>query len=522
LLDGVVGNYLDSVTEREFDAPLLAVVRAQGFADVHLLHGQYEFGKDVIAKTASDPVTQYVFQSKAGNIALADWAAMRGQLDLLRTNELAHPGFDRNLPRQAVLMVTGRLTGAAPLEAQDYIRQAEERGETPLEVWDRERLIELLATSPEAALATTAEGPFLELIGRIDAGRVAEGDIEEFSRRWVAGSEPLAWPSVIEASIIATRLRETDRLDLACYTALALLRSVWASAHEIDPLPEEVLEQVEVSRKMFIEYAGELWSRCSDEMFEPKNLIGSDTEGVFVTYPVRCMRLAELVGLYGLALDGEDRRRVAEWLSNFLSAQPGATHPISDRWAVSLLPPMALIHSAVSSDFEEQLLRELVRWLGDRYQNDGLGLAAADAPPDEEVEYLLGASLEHVSRERRGTSYLAAVILDLASALELPELYDVAYNDIEAVGASPAVPLPNDDVSQYLVAGEGVNVPLDTSPRYAEKWSESDGWRMAAHQDDDRGRFLLGRLERFWDQLAVSLVTRDRHWVAGFRALASS
>lgn len=161
----------------------------------------------------------------------------------------------------------------------------------------------------------------------------------------------------------------------------------------------------------------------------------------------------------------------------------------------------------------------MVRWLGDRYDNDGLGLAPTDADPEEEAEYFLGNSLEHVSRNRRGTSYLPVVVLDLAAALELGDVYDVAYNDITAVGAHPAVPLPNDDIGQYLITGPGVNVPLDTSPRYAERWADGEDWRMAPHHDGDVDRYYLGRHGRYWDHLALSLVTRDRHWVAADRRL---
>jgi hypothetical protein len=38
------------VTQREFDAPLLAVLSSQGYYDLHFIHGAFEFGKDLIAK----------------------------------------------------------------------------------------------------------------------------------------------------------------------------------------------------------------------------------------------------------------------------------------------------------------------------------------------------------------------------------------------------------------------------------------------------------------------------------------
>lgn len=515
MLDVAVGNYLDSVAEREFDPALLALLRSQGFDDVHLIHGQFEFGKDAIAKTA-EPRTQYTIQSKAGNLGLPEWASMRGQLDMLRLNELAHPSFDRTLPRVGLLVLTGRLTGGAPLDAQEYRRVASDRNEPPLEIWDREKLIELMVSAPEAGLAGVAEGPLLELLGRIDAERVAEVDIELFSRRWVAGAAPLGWGSILEAAIVANRLHAAGRLDLACFTALALVRGVWASSHGAEPPSQSVLEQAELVRLMFMGYAAELWAACTQELLDPRNLIGGDAEGIFVTYPVRVCRIVEMIGLYGLGLgEGDERAGVSAWLALFLDAQPGVTRPLSDRWAVSLLPPLLLVGTGATAT-REAVLRGVVRWMGDRYEDEGLGLAASDATPEVEVEYVLGGTLEHIERERLGTSYLAAVVLDLAAVLELQDVYDVAFNDFEAVGIHPAVPIPRDNVGQYLVPGP---TPVETAPKYAEYWSAGSGWQMAPHHDEDVNRYYLGRLGLPWDHLAVSLVTRDRHWVAGLRAL---
>jgi hypothetical protein len=48
MLGAVVEHFLDHVSEREFDAPFIALLLKLGFRDVHYLHGQYEFGKDFI------------------------------------------------------------------------------------------------------------------------------------------------------------------------------------------------------------------------------------------------------------------------------------------------------------------------------------------------------------------------------------------------------------------------------------------------------------------------------------------
>ena len=95
MLADVLGSLLDSVEEREFDAPLMELLRARGFYDIHFVHGPFEFGKDVIAKLDTNGQSeQWAFQSKAGDIALGEWNRLRGQLESLRTNPIAHPSFD--------------------------------------------------------------------------------------------------------------------------------------------------------------------------------------------------------------------------------------------------------------------------------------------------------------------------------------------------------------------------------------------------------------------------------------------
>jgi hypothetical protein len=514
LLADVVADFLDSVTEREFDAPFLALLRAHGYSKIHLLHGQFEFGKDAIAQRG-EPPTQYGFQTKVGDINLPQWSSqVRGQVEITRTNDLAHPDYNTALPRKAVLVLTGRLVGGAPLEIQNYKQHIEAGGGFGFDVWDRERLIELMAASPDVGLTGFSDGPILELLGRTDQGKVTESSIERFSERWIGGTDGIAWSALLEAAIIANRLRLAQRLDLACFTALCLLRAMWASAHRAEPPPERTIEQRDTAVAMFLNYSHDLWSTHSEELLDPKEIIRDDI-GVIVTYPVQCVRLIEILGLYGLCVSDE-AEGVANWLAQFIIAQPGAAHPISDRWAVSLIPAILLV-SQFDSQVSRSYLTEVLRWMGDRHDNDGLGMAGPHAEAREEVEYLLGSSLESVERPPRRQSYLAAVVLDLAALLEDEELYDLAYNEVAALDIRPFLALPRDDVSQYMATGHGIDVPLNTSPHYAESFAEGTDWRMAEHHDDDLTRYYLGRLGRLWDHLSISVVTRDRHWVACLR-----
>lgn len=501
----------------------MALLRSHGFSDVHFTHGAFEFGKDIIARS-NGPDEQWVFQSKAGNIGVADWGSLIGQLDLLRRTEISHPGFDRDLPRRAALVLTGRLRGGAAPAAEDYARQAHEDGGTPLVVWDRERLIEMLAATPEAGLADTADGPLLELIGRIDDDRAPQEYLQRYSEKWVGGSTREGWKSLLEAGIIGTRLRTKERGDLACFTALGALRATWAGGHGEEPPSETSLAQRALAVRMFSAFAEELAAARTEAMLEPRSLIGGETEGVFVTYPARCLRIIEILGLFGLLLveSGEDERALdlAEWLARFIERQPGAARPLSDRWAIALIPPVLLLARTGNGDRAEPFLTDVARWLGDRHDNGEPGLAGFAADPLTEVSYLLGGTLEHVTIPERRQSYLASVLLDLAAALELPALYDLAFNEAAALDVRPMVTLARDDVDQYLVTGQGVRVPVNTSPRYVEYWTEGAEWRMAPHHDDDLSRYYLGRAGFVWDTLAINSLLRDRHWVAAMRRLA--
>src|SRR5229473_6477803 len=219
MIADAIGNYLDNLEEREFDAPFMALLRAMGFHDIHFLHGAFEFGKDFIAKRTEAGITsQYAFQTKAGNLGLPAWNECRGQIDLLRTNSLAHPAFDPKMPRRAIFVTTGRLVGGAPPAAQDYSTYLAQLGEIGFTTWDRETLVELMSSTPEAGLAGTSSGALLSLIGKIDEAAIQDFDLEQFSRRWFAenGDHSLTRGG-LEAAIIANRLRRQNRLELATY-----------------------------------------------------------------------------------------------------------------------------------------------------------------------------------------------------------------------------------------------------------------------------------------------------------------
>ena len=62
MLRNALDDYLSDLKERELYLPFRLLLSAMGFYDVHLTHGQFEFGKDLIAKSVvNGEVVQFTF-----------------------------------------------------------------------------------------------------------------------------------------------------------------------------------------------------------------------------------------------------------------------------------------------------------------------------------------------------------------------------------------------------------------------------------------------------------------------------
>lgn len=498
MLSDAVAAFLESVSERAFDQPLLAIIRAQGFEQIHLTHGQREFGKDAIGQRSGE---QWAWQSKAGDIGQAQWRDMREQLDELRLTDLGHGAFNRDLPRRPVLVTTGRLTGNAPELFHDYNQRASRKGEPVLELWDRETLIGYLAENRDAHLRGSIDGQLFSVLGSADDGSATMAGIEHFSRRWTTWEpERIAGLGMIETATVCERLTANQRIDLACHLCLCLVRGAVAAG--ADP------EISDGAGQMFEVYARQMLDVDGDQMLD-EDFASESGSSAWISYPVRCARIAEIVGLLALRVstsDPDNAQEITTWLIRFLAAQPGVVHPISDTYAVSLIPA-TLVAASRDVNAARELLRGSTIWLCDAYERDRLGLAAVGATPTEEVERLLGGSLEWVSLERRRDSQIATVLLDLAAALNFSELYADIWNDVEAVGIYPRTLRLAEGPDQY--DRTGLENRLDPNVDFAESIEEPG--LVAPHHGDDAGRELCAS-GRAWDLLAISSALRDRHF----------
>ena len=248
MLDSVIGAFLDEVSEREFDAPFMALLRAMHFYDVHFTHGSVEFGKDFIAKRDIHGVQcQFAFQTKAVPITFPE---IQGQLDVLRTSTLSHPAFTTSIPLRPVLVTTRRMSGQARLHAQDYQTQLTAKGDVSFEVWERENLIEFFTRTPDIALAETHSAEFLEVIGTIDQRKATERLLERYSRNWLDNAT-VEWRIVLEAAVLANHLSRADRLDLATVLGIGVLRAAARSTQQAQYRSVDLVAMAALGRRIF-------------------------------------------------------------------------------------------------------------------------------------------------------------------------------------------------------------------------------------------------------------------------------
>jgi hypothetical protein len=505
MLDGVVDHYLRGVTEREFDTPLMALLVSRSFYDIHKIHGIFEFGKDFIAKREDDGVVhQYALQSKAGDISLGAWRDVRLQVDEARYNSIAHPSYDRSLPRRAVLVTTGRLIGGAAGDAQEYRSFLDARGEPSFEVWDQDDLRDWIIRDPACGIAGEEAADLLAVIAAAEQQSISHQQLERYTRKWTA--IPLQRVA-IEAAVIANKLKVCRRADLAAITALCALRA--SCSRGTDPAADLFSA---AAKQLHASYAIGLLRTYQDAAADPTLLLDRlDVTFPHVAYPVLCHRLAEAWGLLAMAdhVEKEVAEEARAAVRAIISKQPGLARPVSDRWTTSL---MCAGLSAFRDDPDEvaRLLEAVIIWITNSYEN-GQGLAPVDSSELEEIEYLLGAALSHVDVRKRRTSYLATMVIDLCAFFGFRDLYLAAIHDLRAVAIAPTVLVADEQLAKWG-AGEFGLTSL-TNVRYRETWS-SDA-RLAPHHEITGPEGLAA-----WDALALACLPRNRHPYWAFRELA--
>ena len=509
MLRAVVTTFLETLTEREFDAPLLALLSSHGFTDIHFIHGGFEFGKDVIAKRLdADGTTlrQYSIQSKAGDIGQPEWRVIRPQLEECEYNTRAHPSFDAGLKRVAVLVTTGILKGAAPVDAQEFKAACEGRGLADFEVWDRNTIVDWLCQDPSIGLADPGtQDDLVTLLGKIARKQVSEPMLEHHTRAWLEGDvagKRLARAS-IETAVVCHELLKARRLDLAALLALHLHRAAWAPAAETNAVRTATSD---AALRLFVSTATELLDQVKPLLDDPKKLAYTVMEvGHVFTYPAVCSRLIEIVSLLALtAPPGALAERASAVVATLAADHPGTARPPSDQFAVAILPATAVL-TRTDRQAARAYLRRVSQWLLDSHDEskDGLGLGAIDEEEGTQFERLVAGKTTFTSLDLRNSSYLASAILDALFIADAAELYDAVLKNMDALRIVATGFRADESHARWRRGGPNV---------YRHPRIDYPTWA-------NRPATIASAPGTAMDSVLLSAVTRTRHYVGAYEEL---
>ena len=468
MLRNVLGAYLDSINERQLDLPLMALLAAMGFTDIHYTHGHVEFGKDVIAKRVEDGATiQYSFQSKAGNISYAEWRnVIQGQILESVLISLSHPNFATELPHQAVLLTTGDLRGNAGPEFQSLNEKIERVFQhRPIVFWGRENLIDLFerysVTSihplTEAGLFNYAQ--FFLVYGRALSGELSEREIEDYSRRWLNPALPRdqrLFQAAIESAAVAAQCAAHGLSYEAITIHLSLLRAVLDSVYSdgedthLRELYAQGLKELHRRSLAYIDEVEQQWRASNDFIFTSTAML------TMTTYLVQCARVMEVVALAYFSTDEEPvRQRLGTFLEAFIQQEPGCRRPLSDRYAISVILAALVLCDRQRAVTARGLIEQVAIWLFDRVEQ-GAGLAAFEANEQEETQVLLGYMFDFIDLPQTGGSILASALCALAAFLGDRQLYADIVNDIAVYHIFPEYWQTDDTTGICRIEGEDV------------------------------------------------------------------
>lgn len=448
MIRNVLEDYLRGIKdERDFDYPLLSLLREMGFYDIHFTHGGREIGKDFIAKKIINEVEyQYAIQSKKGDVNQAKFTKeIYPQLLLASISGLSHPQFDKNLPRRVVLVTTGRLVGNAPLLFQDLNNELETTYQKEkAEFWGREQLIEFFEDHGLSSIhqltvkGFSAYAQFFLTYSKALDGNLSDREIEEYSRLWL--DENLEYRkrilrAAIETEIIASKLIGNGRLYEAITAYLGLTRIILQAIFENDDddiisIYKQVIEAnlLPLCRLFHTEFRSH-WELTSKRLLP---LAGEKTGLPMLHYIVWSARVLETTSLYFfLTNDRTERDEVISFLIEFLEKEKGCGHIPGDRYSISLVWTTLALIQAGRIDTAVHLIRRSVVWLCDRVEK-GYGLARYEADEYEETAMLLGYAFDSIKVEKNRSSYLATILSDLAAFIGDKDFYSNVINDFEA------------------------------------------------------------------------------------------
>jgi hypothetical protein len=146
VLERLIESWLDSASERSYQAPFCQMLAAEGHTILHSTrHAPLEFGKDIISIAPDGVPCAFQLKGNPGaRLTLAQLRDIKGQLLELVTQPIVLPGVPAGLHR-SYLVTNGETEEEVHRSLDDINRELENLGYGPrrIELWSRGRLLEM-------------------------------------------------------------------------------------------------------------------------------------------------------------------------------------------------------------------------------------------------------------------------------------------------------------------------------------------------------------------------------------------
>jgi len=207
IIERAVADWLTRTNERNYQLPFAQVLMSKGYTVLQIsTHGQLEQGKDIIARDRKSRV--YAYQMKCGDINVAEWRKIRGEIVDLISIPICNPAVSKKTSYTSYLVTNGRITE----EVRRHIDDMNEDNKRKKRQWSVLKVIELdelmtLFIDAErqlwpSKLADTRE--FLNLLASDGAGLFPKESFSQFLKMWMFQGKTSASTakSLISASIV--------------------------------------------------------------------------------------------------------------------------------------------------------------------------------------------------------------------------------------------------------------------------------------------------------------------------------
>lgn len=515
MLESVIESYIDTLREREFDAPFNAILHGLDFYDVHCIHGTFEFGKDFVAKRKEgDTVFQYAIQTKADSVSLSNWrSTIRGQLDSAVRVPLAHPSYDTNLRRKVVLCCTKKLEGSVNIETEAYRNEVRGIFDIDFEVWDGNRIIEFITSIGIGTLLHSTlkkSGRLLQLIGSIREDEATIADLRNYYAKSLEDANTQAvWSGILEWSLLAHEFLMRNRAhDSYLCANFACCQAWYIFYKENESNPPDYIEATE---QLVLAYSDIVTAEAEHLLNDPDSLVSYHQYSTIVSAPVILHRALEAISVEGIKAwlqhDEERYKRNADLVQKLMTQFHCVQHPISDKYSVSVWAITLFLLTQQRLEEARSYIRNVTIWLVDRYVT-GIGLGNFDSSEYEEIKYLIGFPFEDPSISQRHDCLCAPIILELIILTDDACLFDAAHNDFRFAEMYFPILLTQDTHHQFAPScSDGV---VAVNVEYPEPIDLVAPWPFAHHQEYFSKNRKFEDIGFPWIAFRTALACRDR------------